>query len=88
MPFVLRGIRFLRPDVEAVFARSQVKFKEGNDGREIETRPTLIVIKEQDRWRFVTYQNTKIYEVPAAAQAVARLASQLGKLGTAHRGLP
>jgi uncharacterized protein (TIGR02246 family) len=44
--FVLRSIRFLRPDVAVVFARAQVKFKEGNEAREIETRPTLIVVKE------------------------------------------
>ena len=47
--FVLRSIRFLRPDVAVVFARAQVKFKEGNEAREIETRPTLIVVKEQDQ---------------------------------------
>ena len=43
--FVLRSIRFLRPDVAVVFARCHVKFKEGNEAREIETRPTLIVSK-------------------------------------------
>jgi len=42
--FVLRSIRFLRPDVAVVFARAHVKFKEANEAREIETRPTLIVI--------------------------------------------
>jgi uncharacterized protein (TIGR02246 family) len=73
--FVLRSIRFLRPDVALVFARAQVKFKEGNEARELETRPTLIVVKEQDKWQIVTFQNTKISEVPAAAQAAARLAS-------------
>jgi uncharacterized protein (TIGR02246 family) len=74
--FVLRSIRFLRPDVAAVvFARAHVKFKEGNEAREIETRPTLIVVKEQDKWQIVAFQNTKISEVPAAAQAAARLAT-------------
>ena len=73
--FVLRSIRFLRPDVAVVFARTHVKFKEGNESREIETRPTLIVVKEQDKWQIVTLQNTKISEVPAAAQAAARLAT-------------
>ena len=70
--FVLRSIRFLRPDVAVVFARAHVKFKEGN---EIETRPTLIVVKEQDKWQIVAFQNTKISEVPVAAQAAARLAT-------------
>src|SRR6266566_1760296 len=36
--FVLRSIRFLRPDVAVVFARCHVKFKGGNEAREIETR--------------------------------------------------
>jgi len=35
----------------------------------------LVVIKEQDKWQIVAFQNTKVSEVPAAAQAAARLAS-------------
>src|SRR5439155_6750342 len=73
--FTLRNTRFLRPDVAIVFARAHVKFREGNEAREIETRPTLIVVKEQDKWQIVAFQNTKISEVPAAAQAAARLAT-------------
>ena len=73
--FVLRSIRFLRPDVAVAFARAQVKFKEGNETRELETRPTLIVVKEQNKWQIAAFQNTKITEVPAAAQAAARLAT-------------
>jgi uncharacterized protein (TIGR02246 family) len=73
--FMLRSIRFVRPDVAVVLARAHVKFKEGNEAREIETRPTLILVKEQDKWRIIAFQNTKISEVPAAAQAAARLAS-------------
>src|SRR5205823_1329217 len=49
--FTLRSIRFLRPDVAVVFSRAHVKFKEGNETREIETRPTLIVAKEQSNWQ-------------------------------------
>jgi len=66
--FVLRNIRFLRRDVAVVFARCRVNFKEGNEAREIETRPSLIVVKEQDKWQIVAFQNTKISEVPAAAR--------------------
>ncbi len=73
--FVLRSIRFLRPDVALVFARTHVKLEEGSEAREIETRPTLIVVKEQGKWQIVALQNTKITEVPAAAQAAARLAT-------------
>ena len=73
--FMLRSIRFLRPDVAVVFARAHVKFKEGNEAREMETRPTLVVLKEQEKWQIVAFQNTKISEVPAAAQGAARLAT-------------
>jgi uncharacterized protein (TIGR02246 family) len=73
--FVLRSIRYLRPDVAVVFARADVKFTEGGEAHEIQTRPTMVVVKEQDRWQIVTFQNTKISEVPAAAQAAARLAT-------------
>lgn len=73
--FVLRSIRFVRPDVAVVFARAHVKFDENNETRQIETRPTLIVVKEQGKWQIVTFQNTKISEVPTAAQAAARLAT-------------
>ena len=30
------------------------------DYREIETRPTLIVVKEHEKWQIVAFQNTKI----------------------------
>src|SRR5262245_37856287 len=73
--FVLRSIRFVRPDVAVVFARAHVKFKENNEPREIETRPTLIVVKEQANWQVVAFQNTRISEVPTAAQDAARLAT-------------
>lgn len=73
--FRLRSIRFLRPDVAVVFAQALVKFKEGDEAREIETRPTLVVVKVQEKWRIVVFQNTRISEVPAAAQAAARLAT-------------
>jgi hypothetical protein len=72
---MLRTIRFVRPDVAVVFARAHVKFTENHETREIETRPTLIVVKEQAKWQIVTFQNTKISEVPAAARAAARLAT-------------
>jgi len=73
--FTLRSIRFVRPDVAVVFARAHVRFKEDNEVREIETRPTLIVVKQQAKWQIVAFQNTKVSEVPTAAQAAARLAT-------------
>jgi hypothetical protein len=35
----------------------------------------LIVVKENGKWQIVAFQNTKISEVPAAAQAAAPLAT-------------
>jgi hypothetical protein len=72
---MLRSIRFVRPEVAVLFARAQAKFKENSEMREIEIRPTLIVVKEQAKWQIVAFQNTKISEVPTAAQAAARLAT-------------
>ena len=73
--FILRSIRFVRPDVAVVFAGAEVKFEENNETREMETRPTLIVVKEEAKWEIVAFQNTKISEVPTAAQAAGRLAT-------------
>ena len=73
--FMLRSIRFVRPDVAIVFTRAHLSFREGKELREMETRPTLIVVKEEAKWQIVAFQNTKISEVPAAAQAAARLAT-------------
>ncbi len=73
--FMLRSIRFVRPDVAVVFARMQLKFKENNEPREIATRPTLIVVKERENWQIVAFQNTRISDVPTAAQAAAQLAT-------------
>ena len=73
--FALRSIRFVRPDVAVVFAHARVNFKEGNEPREIETRPTMIVAKQEAKWEIVAFQNTKISTMPAAAEAAARLAT-------------
>jgi uncharacterized protein (TIGR02246 family) len=73
--FALRSIRFVRPDVAIVFSQAQVNFHEGKEAREIKTRPTLIVVKQEATWQIVAFQNTKISEVPTAAQAAARLAT-------------
>ena len=73
--FRLRSIRLLSPEIAIVFARAEVRFKEDGAMHQIETRPTLIVVKEQSKWHVVAFQNTKVSEVPAAAQAAARLAT-------------
>ena len=73
--FTLRSMRFVRPDVAIVFARARLNFNQGNERREIETRPTLIVVKEEGKWQIVAFQNTKISEMPPEAQAAARLST-------------
>ena len=65
----------MRPDVAIVFARMRVNFNEGNETRDLETRPTSIVVKEEAKWRIVAFQNTNISEVPPEVQAAARLAT-------------
>jgi len=73
--FTLRSIRFVRPDVAVVFAGAHVKFEENNETREMETRPTLIVVRQEAKWKILAFQNTKVSEVPTAAQAAIRLAT-------------
>jgi uncharacterized protein (TIGR02246 family) len=73
--FLPRSVRFVRPDVALVFVQSHLKFNEGAEVREIDTRPTLIMVKEQGKWQIVALQNTRISEIPAVAQAAGRLAT-------------
>ncbi len=73
--WTVRSIRFLRPEIAVVFARAHVWFPEGDEARAIETRPTLIMVKQQAAWQIVAFQNTKLSEVPTVAQAAARLAT-------------
>ncbi len=74
LKLTLRSIRFVRLDVAVVFTHSSVKSPDA-EGRGIETRPTLILLKDQGAWQIVAFQNTKISEMPAAARAAAHLAS-------------
>ena len=73
--FTVHSVRLVRPDVAVVFARAHVQFEEGEERREIETRPTLVALREQGKWQVVAFQNTKISEVPTAAQGAARRAT-------------
>ena len=45
--FQMRSIRFVRPDVAIAFARAKVDYTEGSEPRTLDTRPTMIVAKEQ-----------------------------------------
>lgn len=73
--FTLRSVRFVRPDVAVVFTHAHLKFFAGGEAREIETRPTMILVKGQAKWQIVAFQNTRISEMPAAAEAARRLAT-------------
>jgi len=73
--FTLRSVRAIRPEVAIVFCRTHLKFYEGPETREIETRPTLVMVKEEGQWQIVTLQNTRVSEIPAAAQAANRRAN-------------
>ena len=73
--FLVRSIRFASPDVAIVFTRARLKFYDGSESREIETRPTMIMSRQPAGWQIVALQNTKISEMPTAAQAARRLAT-------------
>jgi len=73
--FTLRSIRALRPGVAIAFSQAHLKFFDGNQPREMDTRPTLIVVQEQGKWQIAALQNTRVSDMPSAAQAAARLAT-------------
>ena len=70
-----RSIRFVRPDVAVVFGQMHLALAPGAPMQDFDTRPTMIMVKERGKWQIVALQNTRIAEVPAAAQAAARLAT-------------
>ena len=74
LAFKFRTVRFLRPEVALVFADAHLKFEAGGETREIDTRPTLVLAKEEGGWKIVAFQNTRVSEMPAAAKAAAQLA--------------
>lgn len=70
-----RSIRFVRPDVAVVFAHMHLALPQGAPMPDFDTRPTMVMVKEGAKWQIVAFQNTRISEVPAAAQAAAGLAT-------------
>ena len=68
----IRNIRLLRPDVAVIWIRGLVVTSQGND---VDTRPTMVLVKEHGQWQIVAFQNTRISEVPVAAAAAAKLAT-------------
>jgi uncharacterized protein (TIGR02246 family) len=70
-----RSVRFVRPDVAVAFTQMHLALALGSPIPDFDTRPTMVMVKEQGKWQIVALQNTRISEVPAAAQAAARLAT-------------
>jgi uncharacterized protein (TIGR02246 family) len=62
--YTVRDIRFLRPNVAMVLLEAHLRFQEGGESREILARPTLVVVKQEDRWVIQLFQNTRISEMP------------------------
>ena len=73
--FSLRSIRFVRPDVAIVLSKAHLNFYEGKDTREFETRPTMIMAKEQGKWQIIALQNTRISEMPGVVKGPSYRAS-------------
>ena len=73
--FTVQSIRAIRPGVAVVFSRAHLKYYQGDETREMDTRPTFIMSKEPAGWQIVAFQNTRVSEMPVAAQAASRLAS-------------
>ena len=71
----LRSVRFVRPDVAVAFARMHLALAKGGPAPDFDTRPTLVVVKEEGNWQIVAFQNTRVSDVPVAAAAAAKLAT-------------
>jgi len=73
--FDVRGVRFLRPDVALAFTQGNLTFNNPADTREINARPTMVLVKEQGTWHIIALQNTRITDMPGPAQAASQLAT-------------
>lgn len=74
LTFVEQCIRFVRADVVIVFLRGRLNVMQAHKVLDMETRPTLTLVKETAKWHIVAFQNTRISRLPAG-QAAASLAS-------------
>ena len=63
---VLKGVRFVRPDVAIALVEARLHYRENGEERELTARPTLVATKNAGRWQIVFFQNTKISTLPAA----------------------
>ena len=67
--YTIVGIRFVRPDVAVVRLQARLQFYPEGKPREIEARPTIVAVREGGKWQIVTFQNTRITEMPNLANA-------------------
>jgi len=60
----LLKIRMDKPEVAIVLTRAHLDFFDGEARRQLDTRPTFVVVKGSGRWKIVIFQNTRISDVP------------------------
>ena len=53
-------IRFVRPDVAIAFVRVRLQMR---NGKMLEARPNMVLVKDNERWQIVCLQNTLIGEM-------------------------
>ena len=61
--YSVEKIKFVRPDVALVFLRQHLQFADGAAAQELDGRPTLVAVKNDDAWQIAALQNTRISEV-------------------------
>lgn len=62
--FTVLKIRMVKPEVAVVLTQAHLDFFEGETHRQMDARPTFVAVKENERWKIVTFQNTRILEMP------------------------
>jgi uncharacterized protein (TIGR02246 family) len=67
--YTVREIRFLRSDAAIVLLEAHLHFEVKGEPHEIHTRPTLIATRDDGRWVFRVFHNTRITEMPGAPTA-------------------
>jgi uncharacterized protein (TIGR02246 family) len=66
--FEVRSVRFVHPDVAIAFTQGNITFRDPADKREINARPTMILVKVDGVWSIVAFQNTRVSELPSAVE--------------------
>ena len=56
----LENVRFIRPDVGIAHVRGHLKFYEGENTRETDSRSTWVVTRNGEGWSIAAFQNTRI----------------------------